>query len=70
MRNAVEPTTIGKRLRDLRGERSQQEVADAAGVSKMAISQYERGERVPVDGIKKALADYFGKSVESIFFTL
>lgn len=59
---------IGVRLRELRGERSQKEVADALGVTPVAISQYERGERIPNDNMKIAIAKYFKKSVTSIFF--
>jgi putative transcriptional regulator len=29
---------------------------------------YERGERIPRDQIKKRIAQYFGQSVEEIFF--
>lgn len=60
---------IGARLRELRGDRPQQAVADAVGVTAMAISGYERGERTPQDEIKVRLADYFGKTVQEIFFT-
>lgn len=59
---------VGSRLRELRGDRSQKEVADALGVTPMAISQYERGERIPNDDMKIALAKFFKKSVTSIFF--
>lgn len=59
---------IGARLRDLRGDRSQQEVANAIGVEVMTISNYERGERVPNDENKIKLASYFGKTVQEIFF--
>ena len=61
---------IGRKLRKLRGNRTQQEVADAVGVTVMAISQYESGERVPRDDIKLALAQYFDSNVDDIFFTL
>jgi transcriptional regulator with XRE-family HTH domain len=60
---------IGARLRELRGDRSQQEVAAALGLTAMAISSYERGERVPLDKIKIQLAEYYGKTVQEIFFT-
>ena len=59
---------IGARLRELRGDRSQQEVAAALGLTAMAISSYERGERVPLDKIKIQLAEYYGKTVQDIFF--
>ncbi len=59
---------LGKKLRDLRGEKPQKDVAEAIGVTTMTISQYERGERIPRDDIKVALAAYFGKPVGEIFF--
>lgn len=59
---------IGERLRKLRGDKSQLTVANAIGVSNMAISSYERGERIPTDDIKIAISKYFNKSVEEIFF--
>lgn len=58
---------IGTTLRDLRGDRTQQEIADAVGVSQAAIGQYERGVRIPRDDIKTRLAAYFGVDL-SIFF--
>ncbi len=60
---------IAKRLKDLRGDRTQAEVADAVGVTAMAISQYEQGLRMPVDEVKVKLANYYQQSVASIFFT-
>lgn len=59
---------IGDRLKSLRGNKSQKEVADALGVTPVAISQYERGERIPNDDMKIAIAKYFRKSVATIFF--
>lgn len=60
---------IGKILRDLRGDRPQREVAEAIGVTTMALSQYENGNRVPRDEIKISLAKFYGVTVESIFYT-
>ena len=65
----IDAQTIGERLRTLRGTKTQKEIGDAIGVTAMAISQYERGERVPSDSIKVALARYFNSTVEAIFFT-
>ena len=61
---------IGRRLRELRGVyRTQADVAKAVGVKQVQISIYERGVSLPRDDVKKALADYFGKTVDEIFFT-
>lgn len=68
MNKFITAKETGERLRKLRGSRRQTEVAEAVGVSTMAISQYENGTRVPQDKIKIRLANYFNESVESIFF--
>lgn len=59
---------IAETLRELRGERKQKEVADAVGVSNMAMSQYESGKRIPNDTIKMKIAKFYGTTVEHIFF--
>jgi len=59
---------IGEKLRELRGTKSQREVAEAVGVTAMAVSLYESGERIPRDEVKMKLAKYYGVPV-SIFFT-
>lgn len=59
---------IGKKIRELRGEKSAPEVAKAIGTSVSAISMYESGERIPRDEVKIKLARYFGVSIESLFF--
>lgn len=60
---------IGERLQKLRGSRTQKEVAEAVGVTPMAISLYESGERVPRDEIKVRLANYYKRTVNFIFFS-
>lgn len=64
----ADKATVGERLRALRGSRSQKEVADALGITMMAISLYETGERMPRDEIKVKLANYYKKSVASLFY--
>lgn len=59
---------VGQMLRALRGEKSQEEVAIACGITKQAVCNYETGERMPRDEIKVKLAHYYGVSVQSIFF--
>lgn len=60
---------IADKLIELRGNRTREEVANAIGVSKSAIAMYEKGERVPRDPIKLKIAEYYGKTVQDIFFT-
>lgn len=64
----MQPKKIGNRLTKLRGEKSQSEVAKAVGISDSALSMYECGERIPRDSVKVKLAEYYGKTVQSIFF--
>ncbi len=64
----MEKEKIADRLKNLRGEKSQLEVAQAIGVTPMAISLYESGERIPRDEIKVKLAEYFHTTVDAIFF--
>lgn len=59
---------IGNRLTRLRGVKSQSEVARAVGISDSALSMYECGERIPRDSIKVKLAEYYGETVQAIFF--
>lgn len=57
------------KLRELRGNASQDEVAKNIGVSKSAWAMYERGERVPRDEVKIRIANFFGVSVQEIFYS-
>ena len=59
---------IGDRLRRLRGKRTLDEVADALGVTRQAISYYESGQRTPKDKMKIVIAKYYGTTVQDIFF--
>jgi transcriptional regulator with XRE-family HTH domain len=60
---------VGKRLRALRGKKTLDEVAKALGVTSMAVSLWERGERIPNDDIKIKIAAYYNTTVTAIFFT-
>lgn len=59
---------IGKRLRELRGDRSMSEVARAVGCVPSCIGNYEHGDRVPPDDMKVKLAKYFKTTVNKIFY--
>lgn len=60
--------TVPERLIAARGERTQQEVADAIGIARSALGMYETGDRVPRDAIKVQLADYYGVPVGELFY--
>ena len=60
--------SLGKILRELRGDKTQEEIAQAVGVTKSSWAMYEREERIPRDEVKIQIANHFGKSVQDIFF--
>ena len=64
----INPARIGERLRQLRGDKTIEEVAEDLKISGSAIGMYERGCRVPRDDIKVQLARYYEKSVQELFF--
>jgi|GEM_PF-847476 len=57
---------IGKRIKILRDERrmSQEELAKAIGCSRVSITNYEAGKRVPGVNIAMNAADFFGVTVD------
>ena len=60
---------FGRILRDLRGEKTQEEIAKAVGITKSSWAMYERGERIPSDEVIIQIAQYFGITVQDVFFT-
>lgn len=64
----MDAKAIGKKLASLRGDRTQEEVARAVGISVSAIGMYESGKRIPRDGVKIALANYYGMNIQFLFF--
>ncbi len=67
----MDKKAIGNKLRALRKARNKTvvEVASACGISKSALTMYENGERVPRDDVKMRLANYYKRTVQTIFFT-
>ena len=59
---------IGKKLIELRGDKSREQVAVDLGISYPSIVSYENGGRVPRDEIKIKIANYYNTSVATIFF--
>lgn len=60
--------TMGTRLKSLRGQRPQKQVADDIGILQSTYCMYENGQRVPSDDVKTRIAKYYNKSVQEIFF--
>lgn len=58
----------GEKLRNLRGDKSQAQIAHELGVTPSAWAMYERNERTPRDEIKIKIAQYFNKSVQELFY--
>lgn len=61
-------TAFSQKLRTLRGNRTQKEIADALGLGVSTICLYENAKRIPKDDIKIKLAEYFGTTVQDLFF--
>ena len=62
--------TIGDILKELRQTKGKtvEQVAKDVGISTSALSNYENNIRVPRDNIKIALAAYYKKPIQKIFF--
>lgn len=59
---------LGKKLKDLRGNRSRDSVAADLGISSSALGMYENNKRIPRDGVKKKIAEYYGVTIQQLFF--
>lgn len=67
----MEKNKISDRLKNLRLKKgvSLTQVANDLNLEKSTISHYENGARIPTDANKIKLAEYYGVTVESIFFS-
>ena len=65
----MDAEVIAQRLIKLRGGKSREQVAKDLEISVSAIAMYENGSRIPRDEMKKKIAQYYGVSVEEIFFS-
>lgn len=59
---------MAKKLVELRGNKTQDEVANALDISKSALAMYESGKRVPRDPVKMRISKYYKRSIPYIFF--
>lgn len=64
----MDPKEIGRKLRELRGIRTQVGVARETGIGATALANYENGLRVPTDKHKIILARYYNTTVGKLFF--
>lgn len=64
----VDLSVIAKRLINLRGKKSREEVAKELNISVSALGMYEQGRRMPRDEVKVRFAEYYSVSVQDIFF--
>lgn len=65
----MDKRALGRRLRELRGfDRTQDEVADALGISRTILSKYENGQTIPGGDIAVKLAGFYGVSIDYLFF--
>jgi transcriptional regulator with XRE-family HTH domain len=63
---SVDLEAIGSRIRELRGEARQEELAVFLGVSQGQLSKIERGKSGPTAEMLIRLAERFGKSADWI----
>lgn len=60
--------SVGEKIRALRGSETKESVAGKMGVTVSSWTKYERDERIPRDELKVKIAEYFGTTVQNIFF--
>ncbi|MCQ6275789.1 helix-turn-helix transcriptional regulator [Bacillus sp. V3B] len=58
-----------KTLIKLRGEKSRPSVAKELNITPQMLGAIERGDRTPSLPLAKRIADYYGTSVDEIFFS-
>lgn len=61
--------TCGEKLRELRGDKTQGCVAREIGITRSSLAMYERNERIPRDEVKVKISQYYGISVQDLFFS-
>lgn len=64
----MDSMVIGSILRNLRGDKTQEQVACDLGITKSAYAMYEQGRRIPRDEVKIQIAKYYGTTVQDIFY--
>ncbi|MFX4303052.1 helix-turn-helix transcriptional regulator [Alicyclobacillus tolerans] len=57
-----------KQLFELRGQMSRSQVAKAIGITTQMLGMIERGQRSPSLALAKKISDFYGRSVDELFF--
>ena len=65
----IDPVAVGKKLRLLRGIRTRAVVEKETGISQARLGNYEHGTRVPNDEAKVILSNFYGVTIQDLFFT-
>lgn len=64
----MDKMVISQRLRNLRGNIPQKDVAKVTNIRQSALSNYENGLRIPNDAAKAKLAKYYNVTIDELFF--
>lgn len=64
----MDKNKVATKLVNLRNGKSREEVAEAVGISISTLQMYENAQRIPRDTTKVKLANFYGVTVQSIFF--
>ena len=59
---------IAERLVKARGKKQRTTVAEELGIPYSTMCAYESGDRRPSDKTKKKLADYYGMTIQELFY--
>ena len=61
--------TTGEKLRKLRGIKTREQVANDLNISYSMYMKLERDERNASDELKRRISNYYGRSINYIFFS-
>ncbi|MCU5128957.1 MULTISPECIES: helix-turn-helix transcriptional regulator [Bacillus] len=64
----MEKRKVAENLVSLRNGKSREKIAEEIGISVSTLQMYENAKRIPKDSIKVKLANFYGVTVQSIFF--
>lgn len=65
----IQKETTGMILRKLRGDRTQEEIAAILGITKSSWASMNGMKEFPRDEVKIRIANFFGKTVQELFYT-